>query len=210
MKNQNRIARLALAGVAGVGLMAAMPVQAIPNLEVTFEAEPNTFVNYNAASVLSSITPVAGGNLYVPQGDEPVGFGQLQNTPTANGGDNISGALTGVVTVGDGAGIVTLDYTVTPKSVLPQGALYTGTFTVAGSFIPFGPAEADLTTLVGDGSGAISLTWTEIANTSLMNASIPSLLVSIDASAVPDGGMTLALLGFAFVGVEGLRRKLGK
>lgn len=30
------------------------------------------------------------------------------------------------------------------------------------------------------------------------------------ASAVPDGGATLALLGFALVGVEGLRRKLAK
>jgi len=27
---------------------------------------------------------------------------------------------------------------------------------------------------------------------------------------VPDGGMTLSMLGFAFMGVEGLRRKLGK
>ena len=203
---------MALAGVAGVGLMAALPAQALPTeIQVSFEAEANVYVNYNAG-VLTSITPLGGGNLYVPVGDETLGAGQLQGSTAVNFGDNITGAGVGLVTVGDQfGGSVTLGYSFTPAYISPVGAIYTGTFNVVGSFIPLGGLETDLSSLVADNHGTISLTWTESTPQNLNNASIPSVIVSLDAKpSVPDGGLTVALLGFAFVGVEGLRRKLAK
>ena len=61
-----------------------------------------------------------------------------------------------------------------------------------------------------DGTGPYSLTQEIIITTTTAGVATASATLSVPAVAVPDGGLALSLLGFAMVGVEGLRRKLKK
>jgi len=220
---------MALAGVAGVGLMAALPVEAIPTeVAATFQSENQVDVNYLTSGF--SFTQVTGGNLYVGTGYQTAGAGSLEGSVGINNSDNIAAPTTGFsytpgateigqLTVGDGHNTVILDYNLTAAANYSQlggkvySANYAGTFTVEPNSSLSVLNDPDLLSLEADHTGTITVTWTKTPGYVLPGtATVPGLLVSIDAlpPSVPDGGTTIALLGFAFVGAEGLRRKLAK
>lgn len=66
-----------------------------------------------------------------------------------------------------------------------------------------------LGTISGNGYTATAGTWSFSTQDPSAGAP-PTFSFSASTGALPDGGLTLALLGFALVGVEGLRRKLKK
>jgi hypothetical protein len=68
------------------------------------------------------------------------------------------------------------------------------------SALPGGGASAELVIQTG------VTTWTQVVE----NAQDGSQATALGVAPIPDGGLTVACLGFAFVGVETLRRKLRK
>jgi hypothetical protein len=91
------------------------------------------------------------------------------------------------------------------------------TFDLASSAIQFQGGTPPSVSVGGTGTihhGADSATGTWAFSTQDPAAGGPPPVFSFSAStgvaSVPDGGLTMALLGFALVGIEGLRRKMVK
>jgi hypothetical protein len=99
-----------------------------------------------------------------------------------------------------------------PGTVLANNATFVTLTGVSWTFTPLalGGSTAALNT-----AGVLYFTSRiapALGNGQAADAIPPSPFVGFDLGVpnVPDGGMTVAFLGFAFVGIEGLRRKLKK
>jgi len=231
MKNKSKLRGLATAlGVAGA--LSCMAVLSAHATEIGFGNYGGGTVDLNG---VGGVTFSAGNNLTVTQPDtdtgSAVGFkGSIQGTfsfaPVANQGI-LAAALAGSpgqLTISDGvlpipatltADITWDTITVVKSAVLGGLSLSTG---ASLTNIKYNGLDVDLSDLAAAKVATIDLQFTprlpggtlvslyDVSHGIALNSSFSGLITW----GVPDGGLTIALFGFALMGIEGLRRKLAK
>ena len=186
------------------------------NGEIDFNGNTDSFSFGNGPSGFSlAVTNVFGG-----VGDSVNNLGKIGGTFTI-GAISISGGVqtasvtgSGTMTIRDSSGNL-LTGTLTWDSIQSSGT--GGTINVNGSLnltgIAYAGSESDLNTLKFNGGGIEAVTFQFIPGLTLtqLTADGTTNATSFSGSiaSIPDGGSTVALLGLALVGIEGLRRKAG-
>ena len=164
------------------------------------------FVGSASASTVAGTTTIS----FVNPWHVFVGDGDYSSVPSiiSSGPPGQAATFNSVKYTGTGAGA-----TLT-ASVIPQW-----TFTISGITYDFdltdlsdGTAAAGSMSLSGTGTAHITGFDPTSASWSLQGSgsSFTFRFSSSTTAAIPDGGTCVAMLGFALVGVEGLRRKLRK
>lgn len=214
-------AALVLAGVPGTANAIQINFAAHPSQSgaVAFDGASDSFYFVPAVHQFQ-ITSVLGGS-----GDSVGMSGNITasfliGAVTVNGGIQtapVSGA--GTLTINDG--VTTLSAALVWGTISSFGI--GGTMNHAGilnlSDISYGGSHADLIALAAPGVGTAVVTFEFNQETSLIQlkdfggqtsfmGSFNSYREDIDPPQVPDGGLTLALLGLALAGVESIRRRI--
>ena len=183
--------------------------------------KPKTVLSF-LATALITIAFCAQGAQAVPLGGtiEFVGFGSITSTNGNTTTIDFSDAMWTASGTGDysnTAGIQTtfksINYTGTGANALLAGSvsplwtfnLGATTYSFELTGVSFAYAGSGISTLAG--SGIASITGYDPTPGSFVFGSVFQF-VSGAATSVPDGGSTIALLGLALVGVEGMRRRL--
>ncbi len=200
MKNKSKALLLLSVGLVTSGLFT-QPLQADTiNGTVAFQGEASASGTSGAGTTtISFVNPwaVTGGN------------GNYTGTTGA------ASTMSTISFTGDGAGAV-LSTPVTPEWTFTIGAVtYSFNLTALISASVTVAAGGSLSSVSLSGTGTATETgfddtaaiWT-LAGTD--GGSLTFTLASENTTAVPDGGLTVALLGFGLVGLETLRRKMGK
>lgn len=224
MKNKTVLTVLA-AGALGIGALT----QSASGITLNFGNIQGSTVHFDGASHFTflpgnggnqfSITSVTGG-----VGDSVSDLGYISSVSpgftigsvTHVGATYYAGVTgSGVLHISDGTKLLTGDLTWTDISTTGAG----GTINVNAvlnltSIVYAGSSQTDLTALAAPGIGTEVVTFQFTSTetlTALKTHNIgTSFSGSISSPAVPDGAMTMALLGFAMMGVEGLRRRVCK
>jgi hypothetical protein len=202
-----------------VFLVGAVVLAMVPGL-----ASANTDMNY-ANTVGSSISFDGSGHFTIGTFDITSGSasGFLGNVAgsftigainTMFGMSSASVLGTGTLTISDGLNVLTgnLNWVDIAQMGTLDGLNLTGTVNLTG--ITYSGSNADLMALAAAGSATDTLSFQFASGVTLSSlattAQSSSFSGTISASSVPDGGATVALLGFGLVGIEGLRRRFRK
>jgi hypothetical protein len=204
--------------------MLAQQAQAIA---LNFGNTPTGQISFDGASHFDfPVTGVAGpaNNSFKITGvtggaGTSVGFFGTMTGPaggwTFDGAGNVTGS--GTLDVFDGSAHLTAALTWSKLTVNGPGTggQLNEFLTANLTGITYSGADPDLIALAGPGFGTETLSWTfPTGGHFLSNLASVAQTTSFSGSLettpppLPDGGMTVALLGLAFLGVEGLRRKL--
>ena len=206
-----------LLGVACL-LLGAHQAQAIT---IGFSSVPGASLQFNGSTF-----QFAGGGFSVDLSDgagDSVGLlGNIGGTYTIGlitdlGGGVLTAPVTGSGTFSVSDGPFTLSATLNWIDIFTSdvfgGTNSSGILNLSG--ITYSGSNADLLALANAGSGTSAVSFQFAAPTSLVvltDGALRSVSYSgsvfAEATSVPDGASTLALLAGALVGVEGLRRKL--
>ena len=163
--------------------------------------------NFSLSITFSSVSPASVGDVGTLTG--PWNFGTI-------------GVTVGTLSILDNAAAFNLTADVVWKTVVVNGVGTSGQLNVNDVVnlnninYPLIGADPTLIALRDLGSADITLSWTfpTVGHTlPVLTAGGPGEHTSFSGSifsSTPDGGLTVALLGFAFLSVEGLRRKLTK
>jgi hypothetical protein len=183
--NSKTIAALLL---AGVGCLLSQGTYAIPITgDVTIQGIPGSSgVTATTSSGTTTITPTGTWEIDAP--------GDTGNYASVPGGTSVT--------------VNPFSYTGTDTLKNPPVGVWS--FTSGGKTFSF-----SLLTLTGATTSPVDITGTGKAYETGYDATygvwtINSIdgIFNFETTVVPDGGMTIALLGFALVGVEGVRRKM--
>jgi hypothetical protein len=200
-------------------LLGAVALAMIPGL-----ATANTDIGYSNIGG-SSIGFDGSGNFTVGTFDITSGsaIGLLGNVSgsfsigpitTMFGMSSASVSGSGILTITDGSHVLTgnLSWVDIVQIGTIGGLNMQGTVNLTG--ITYNGSNADLAALAAAGSATDVLSFQFTSGTTLSSlatsAQTSSFSGGISASSVPDGGATVALLGFGLVGIEGLRRRFTK
>ena len=208
------------------GLLAGCVIlaQQAGAITLNFSSNPNgSVVTFSGGAF--SFTPGAGTfSMAIGSGGSGTSIGdfaQIGGSWTFNAG-GITGGNPGTLTIEDGGGI---DLTASLSFHLIQSSGSSGlggigettTATINVSNIKYTGLEPDLQQLVTDKSANLNVTFQFTPGLSLTQlasgthtTSFSVTLTSIPTTKVPDGGSSLAMLGFALLTAEGLRRKLAR
>jgi len=203
VKNRFKIALIALSVAAWVGSAYAIPMELtlFDGTTTVSVTDGGTGDSNPLAGVITWIGSIGNWTINVSTAisDKPTGVSYM-DVNSVNASSSAGGTLT--ITLQDGpfneVGGVSTEI----------GGTTTGTVTYSTSFtgpITYGPGAFS-----GTDSGAVAADPYDMMQTIVINHTGKGLS-SFDATvSVPDGGLTVAFLGFAVMGVEGLRRRLSR
>jgi hypothetical protein len=224
----NKLKRLALRVGAGVAACAATTVLAIPGtVDMQFDSQAEGLMKFDGAGHITfSADPNFSINHTLGGGGSLNLLGSLEGTLGVDAAGNVTGTAT-LTIHGPGANDLTGTVTWNNLSLSPTHGgsigLTTSGASLTGITYP-GVSPNDLTRLRDDLIGLINLQFSALGNYD-GTSSPPTLaqlatggseydvtfngrITGVNRTTVPDGGLTLALLGGVILGVEGLRRKL--
>jgi hypothetical protein len=221
MKNKSAKFLVRLAMGLGVFALAVQHCSAIhldfaalTDANVSFSGG-NFVFNNNGGGYSFQITDSSGTGDSIGDNGNIAGTFAIGTITTLGGLQTAPVTGSGTVTINDGS--LDLTGTVVWDEISTFGT--GGTINVNGilnlTSITYSGLQSDLIALAASGVATDTITFQFVPGktlTQLKGATTPivtSFSGSIDTP-VPDGGLTIALLGFALVGVEGLRRKLAK
>lgn len=206
----------AAASVA-VGAMILGATSGLANsITLNYSSSANAYINFNGGNITFtpainsfSITGSSGNGSAVGVTGEMTGLFSIANV---NGNSaNVNG--TGTLTLNDGA--TPLTATLTWVDIVVQGT--GGTLNDIGvanlSNIVYAGNNVDLKALATSSTGFDVLSFQFIPAVPLSDLATGNYQTSFSGSLTsnaPDGGLTISLLGGAFLAVAGLRRKLGR
>jgi len=191
----------------------ALPAFDAAALEIDYSSTVGSFIHFDGLSHFN-FTP-ALNSFHITSGTAAGLLGDMNGTYTIGSVTTFFGVSTasvsgsGSLVIHDGA--FDLTGTLVWANIVQVGAGDTlnVTATVNLTGITYGGSNADLLVLANAGAGTDVLTFqfgSTVALSTLKN-SVNQTSFS-GTIAAPDGGLTVASLGLALVGIEGLRRKL--
>jgi VPDSG-CTERM motif len=198
--------------LAGLGLISANDAKAVT---FAYSSAIGAFINFDGASHFS-FSP-STGNFNVTSGTASGLAGEITGTYTigtiTTSGSTSSAPVTGTGTFVIHDGVNTFSSTLVWVDVSQTGT--GGTLNVTGAAnltaITYGGSNADLLALKNAGAAANTLTFQfvpAVTLADLKSSGTHSTSFSGTVGSVPDGGTTVAMLGFALLGVASLRRTI--
>jgi hypothetical protein len=184
-------------------------------LVITYSSEVNSFIDFDGAGNFN-FTPSAN-SFHITSGTAAGLLGDMSGTfsigaITTSGGMSTAPVTgTGTFVIHDGSSDLTgtLVWVSIGQLGTFDGLNITGNVNLTG--ITYSGSNADLLAMAAVGSGIDTLSFQFTTTVSLADLTTSSHDTSFSGSIeVPDGGLTVATLGFALVSVEGFRRKLRK
>jgi len=203
--------RLPTVLLLSASLAAATSVEA---LQIDYANTVGSSINFDGLGNFS-FAPL-GDNFAVTGGSAAGLLGEITGTYSI-GAITTIGIVSSAPVTGSGLfvihdGSATLSATLNWVDILQVGAgnILNDSGVVSLTGITYGGSNPDLLALASAGSAANVLTFQFIPPVSLstLAGSPNATSFSGSISTVPDGGATVALLGFVLVGVEGLRRRI--
>jgi hypothetical protein len=197
----------------GAVALAMIPGLAIGNTDIGYANTVGSTVSFDGSGNFTVGTfDITSGSASGLLGNVSGGFSIGTITPIGFGASFATVSGTGLLTITDGSHVLTgnLSWVDIVQMGTIDGLNMQGTVNLTG--ITYDGSNADLMALAAAGSATdtLSFQFTSGVTLSSLATTAQSSSFSGSISAVPDGGATVALLGFGLVGIEGLRRRFRK
>jgi hypothetical protein len=211
------ILKLSLVLAAGMILAGVSNVQAV---HFDYSSTAGSAIVFPGDTTFHFTTDGAGHNFMVSNGTAAGLLGEMTGTytigtiTTSGGVSTASVSGTGTFVIHDGANLFTATLTWVDITQNGTGDNLNITGQVNLTAISYTGSNADLVALRNAGNGANVLSFQfvpAVTLATLRNGPGPnSTSFSGSVGTLPDGGTTVALLGLALTGLEGLRRRMKK